>query len=76
MKKVALQTLIDLHPEPSDTVFVICAQLSPPLKCHTFGSDLLGFTAQVVVVRHGDHQEEHSAEEEQHGRVGQDANLH
>lgn len=33
------------------------------------GSDLLWFTAQVVVVRHRDHQEEHSAEEQEHGSV-------
>lgn len=61
---------------PSNPTFVFCARLYPPLTCHTVSSDLLRLTAQVVVVSHGDHQEEHSTEEQEHGGIGEDADLH
>lgn len=62
---------IKQYSTPSDPVFIICAQLSPPPWMRTAGgSDLLCLTAQVVVVGHGDHQEEHSTEEEEYGSVG------
>lgn len=73
---VMLRAPVKLYSKPSDPAYVICAQLSPPWKYHAVSSDLLRLTAQVVIVGHGDHQEEHSTEEQEHGSVGQDANLH
>lgn len=51
-------------------IFASCAQSSPPLTSSTVISDLLRLAAQVVVVRHGDHQEEHPTEEQHQGSIG------
>lgn len=71
-----LQAPVKKYSKPYDPMFVICAQLSPPCKYHTVSLDLLRLTAQVVVVSHGDHQEEDSTKEQEHGSIRQDANLH
>lgn len=69
-----LRTLFNI--DPNLIIFVLILQTSPSLRDHTVRSDLLRFTSQVVVVSHRDRQEKNPTEEQENGRVGQDADFH
>lgn len=62
------------HPRPQP-LSVFCARSPPPLNHGVVGSHLLGLAAQVVVVRQVDDQDDHPADQQQQGGVGQDPEL-
>lgn len=69
------QTNTTPHPPRPQPLSVFCARSPPPLNHGVVGSHLLGLAAQVVVVRQVDDQDDHPADQQQQGGVGQDPEL-